>query len=93
MTDEKNSPADKIVGSTDVLERLARFVERGHAHCDDCWYSCPKAADGCCDDSQEKNVCNCGADEHNAKASALMAELIALLRSNAVLSGAATKNK
>ena len=36
-----------------------------HNYCEDCWYSCPKAVDGCCDE-REGTECNCGADEHNA---------------------------
>ncbi len=43
------------------LEKLRRH----HTYCDDCWYSCPKAEDGCCND-QAGDECNCGADKHNA---------------------------
>ena len=32
----------------------------------DCWFSCPKS-DECCDDSRDKNVCDCGADAHNER--------------------------
>ena len=49
-------------------------LERGHYYCDDCWYSCPKAVDGCCDESQG-DECNCGADDYNA----LLAKIIGLL--------------
>jgi len=54
------------------LERLAALAKRSHYYCEDEWYSCPKAEDGCA------NECDCGADEHNAEVDALMA----LLRSN-----------
>ena len=49
-------------------------LERGHYYCDDCWYSCPKAVDGCCDERQG-DECNCGADNYNA----LLAKIIGLL--------------
>ena len=49
-------------------------LERGHYYCDDCWYSCPKAVDGCCDERQG-DECNCGADDYNA----LLAKIIGLL--------------
>ena len=49
-------------------------LERGHYYCDDCWYSCPKAIDGCCDERQG-DECNCGADNYNA----LLAKIIGLL--------------
>jgi hypothetical protein len=48
----------------DVLAELEK-LRMNHNYCEDCWYSCPKAEDGCCDDTQGDN-CNCGADEHNA---------------------------
>jgi len=49
-------------------------LERGHYYCDDCWYSCPKAVDGCCDESRG-DECDCGADDYNA----LLAKIIGLL--------------
>ena len=49
-------------------------LEQGHYYCDDCWYSCPKAVDGCCDERQG-DECNCGADNYNA----LLAKIIGLL--------------
>ena len=55
---------------------LLPVLERGHYYCDDCWYSCPKAVDGCCDGSQG-DECNCGADNYNA----LLAKIIGLLTS------------
>ena len=33
-----------------------------HYYCDDCWYSCPKAEDGCCDEAKG-DECTCGAEE------------------------------
>lgn len=53
---------------------LAALAKREHYYCEDSWYSCPKAADGCADDYQGSD-CNCGADAHNAKVDALVAAL------------------
>jgi hypothetical protein len=51
---------DKIKIITNLLETL-RLT---HHYCDDSFYSCPKAVDGCPDESQGTG-CNCGADRHN----------------------------
>lgn len=40
---------------------------------EDCWYSCPKSTEGCCDDKQKD--CNCGADKHNEKVDVLINKL------------------
>lgn len=53
--------SDKIKTIREALEKL----RRKHDECEDCWYSCPKSEDGCCDDEQG-DECNCGADKHNA---------------------------
>jgi hypothetical protein len=51
------------------VERLREFIDtrcrRTHYECEDCWYSCPKAPGGCCND--DKEGCTCGADEWNAR--------------------------
>ena len=44
---------------------------REHYSCEDCWYSCPKSVDGCCNEG-EGTECNCGAEKHNAEARALL---------------------
>ena len=51
---------------------LLRQAKRNHYHCDDCWYTCPKHEDGCCNDDKPKDVCDCGADEWNAKVDAVL---------------------
>jgi hypothetical protein len=56
-----------------LKEALPTF-KRDHYYCDDCWYSCPKAEDGCCDERAGED-CNCGADEWNARIDLLMKEL------------------
>lgn len=48
----------------DIIKELEK-LRRIHNYCDDCWYSCPKAEDGCCND-EVGDECNCGADQHNA---------------------------
>jgi len=39
---------------SDLTER-ARAVR--HRECEDSWYSCPEAAEGCCDDTQTGCTC------------------------------------
>lgn len=59
-----------------LIEELGKLAMRSHHWVDeDNWYSCPKAPDGCANDAWPKGVCNCGADEHNAKVEALLAQL------------------
>lgn len=45
-----------------------------HYDCEDCWYSCPKSKDGCCDENQG-DECNCGANKHNAAIDAVLAAI------------------
>lgn len=61
----------------DVLEQAIGYLEKHpkyHYSCEDCWYSCPKSEDGCCDEN-EKDECNCGADEENAEIHAMVKKL------------------
>ena len=59
----------------EALEKLITLSHRKHFWCDgDNWYSCPKAPDGCSDDSQGSE-CNCGADKHNEEVAALAEQL------------------
>ena len=81
MNDENTKTAETPAGAASALsaglERLAALAKRSHYYCEDSWYSCPKAEDGCANESRG-HECDCGADEHNAEVDALMA----LLRSN-----------
>ena len=44
-----------------------------HTVCDDCWYTCPKATeDRCCNTELAKDKCICGADIHNAAIDAVI---------------------
>lgn len=47
-------------------------LRRKHYECEDCWYSCPKSEEGCCNDNMGDD-CTCGADTHNALIDALLA--------------------
>lgn len=53
-----------------TIQRLRAALEaakRTHHVCvEDCWYSCPKSGE-CCNDTEPEGICNCGADDHNAK--------------------------
>lgn len=62
-----------IAAAPDLLTAL-RESKRAHHYCEDCWYSCPKAEDGCCNRA-EGTDCNCGADAWNAKVDALIAQV------------------
>jgi len=57
-----------------ALEKLP-LLYRGHNYCEDSWYSCPKAEEGCSDKTQGKE-CNCGADRQNA----ILAEITKILQ-------------
>lgn len=59
--------------ATDLIGGL-NDLRRDHRWCEDCFYSCPKAEDGCCDDRQG-DECNCGADAHNAIVDRLIADV------------------
>ena len=57
-----------------LLENLNK-LRIPHYYCQDSWYSCPLAEDGCSDDQWDKDKCNCGADKHNALIDQMVAEL------------------
>ena len=57
---------------------LAGESLRQHNYCEDGWYSCPKGIDGCAD-SSAGDECNCGADQHNAKVSEVLIEILELM--------------
>lgn len=57
-----------------ILE-LGELAHRSHFWVDeDNWYSCPKAPDGCADDTVDPD-CNCGADEHNTKVDEILKQI------------------
>ena len=50
----------KRVVSVEFLQRM----KRNHYFCEDSWYSCPKAEDGCSNEAVGTD-CDCGADKFN----------------------------
>ena len=70
---------DAALGYIRVLRATLQEAKRTHLVVEDCWYSCPKALDekgrsACCNDAINDASCNCGADEHNAKIAAVLAQ-------------------
>jgi len=63
---ELKNEVDKL---TEALEKC----KRKHYYCEDCWYSCPKADGGCCNEA-DGDECNCGADKFNAWIDSVLAE-------------------
>lgn len=53
------------------LARALRGLRKKHYECEDCWYSCPKSEEGCCDTRQQE--CTCGADKQNAQIDSALA--------------------
>jgi len=49
----------------------SKYAQR---YCEDSWYSCPKAEDGCSNET-EGTDCNCGADVWNAQIDLLLKAL------------------
>ena len=59
-----------------IIEELLSLKIRHHG-CEDTWYSCPKHPDGYANKGRGTE-CDCGADEHNDKVDAVIAELVLL---------------
>ena len=57
------------------LEQLYTLAKRPHYYCEDPWYSCPKAPEGCANE-YAGTECNCGADEHNAMVEEVYLKLV-----------------
>jgi hypothetical protein len=47
----------------EMLEALLKSI-RQHYYCEDTWYSCPKAPEGCANDD-DGDECTCGANDWN----------------------------
>ena len=56
------------------ITKLKDLALRRHYYCEDSWYSCPKAEDGCAQDNDGE--CNCGTDNHNAEVLKVFADLM-----------------
>jgi hypothetical protein len=65
---------DKIEELRAEIEKLSACARSSHYYCDDSWYSCPKAEDGCANEEAGED-CRCGADEINAEVAAIKAGL------------------
>lgn len=77
MSDQTQQDSNSAAGGASALTvglgellKLKSLAIWSHYSCDDCWYSCPKSEDGCCNEA-EGDECNCGADKHNAEVEAL----------------------
>ena len=55
----------------DVLKELESLKAR-HYYCEDCWYSCPLAEGGSCDDRKPEDECDCGAEDQHRRVDALI---------------------
>ncbi len=65
---------DHLTARLEAAERLLRESRRDHLVVDgDCWYSCPKSGN-CCNDGEDKDHCNCGADRWNANVDAYFSD-------------------
>ena len=53
----------------ELIEKL-KVLKVKHYECEDCWYSCPKSEEGCCNDGGSD--CTCGADNRNKEVDALI---------------------
>lgn len=76
-TNERSAASDGSQRA--ALERLLEIARRGHYYCEDSWYSCPLAEDGCANDCYAKDECSCGASAHNAEVDRISATLLPLL--------------
>ncbi len=69
---------DPLLGLLREARNMLEKSKRIHYYCEDCWYSCPKAMDGCCNEAAG-DECNCGADTFNVGIDAFLARLDAAL--------------
>lgn len=65
-----------MAGADEAISKLRAALLKakcGHYHCDDSWYSCPKAPEGC-SDHEKGTDCDCGADKFNAEIDTILRE-------------------
>lgn len=62
----RNNRLDGVVikQTAETIKKLLQLAKREHYYCEDCWYTCPKHPEGCCNDDIG-DECNCGADRKN----------------------------
>lgn len=58
----------------EIIEDIKKLAFKPHYYCEDSWYSCPLAEDGCANDSKEQK-CDCGADDINEALEILFKQL------------------
>ena len=61
------------------IRELEKLAYHQHYYCDDCFYSCPLAIDGCCNDAFDDNKCNCGANKHNEEVRSTIQRITSLI--------------
>lgn len=60
----------------DKIKDLKEMAIRSHYYCEDSWYSCPLAPEGCADDLYAVFECNCGASEMNKKVEEIYQQIL-----------------
>ena len=66
--------ADALIRAHAHIAELRSVLEESrpwHVYCEDPWFSCPKAEDGCANDA-DGDDCNCCADEKNTAIDAVL---------------------
>lgn len=63
----RRAEVDALLDETERLRAALLKAKRSHYYCEDSWYSCPQAEDGCADDRRRGKPCDCGADTFNAE--------------------------
>lgn len=77
--------SNKELGERSLQELILDLKEQAltyHHYCEDSWYSCPKAPEGCADKSQGEE-CNCEADNVNRLVEELYKLIVEKLRGEA----------
>ena len=74
VLDGRDAVSEAVERIVEECEPVISSLRQRHYECDDCWYSCPKSEDGCCNEGSG-DECNCGADATNESLDALLALL------------------
>ena len=64
--------------SQEIIDNFVKAFTRKHYSCEDFWYSCPKAPEGCANEGAGSD-CNCGADIWNEEVKSFAGSLEILL--------------
>jgi hypothetical protein len=65
----------KKMNNQELILQLAELAKRHHYYCEDGFYSCPLAEDGCYNEQYPKDKCNCGAEDHNKKVEEILKQI------------------